>query len=73
MKNIDLDREDEHVKQFVKSLTVDPDGALLRLNGQPLVKVTPPYGMSAAEKKALIDERRELMRQARENVKGNAR
>ncbi len=70
VKSIDLDQEDEHVKIFLSTLAHDAEETLLRLNGQPLLKVLPPYGMSDAEKKALIDERKDLMRQARDRTKG---
>lgn len=70
MKSIDLDLEDEHVKHFLRTLAHDAEETLLRLNGQPLLKVLPPYGMGDAEKKALIEERKALMRQARDRTKG---
>lgn len=70
MKSIDLDQEDEHVKEFLSTLAHHAEETMLRLNGQPLLKVLPPYGMGDAEKKALIDERKALMRQARDRTKG---
>ena len=70
MKSIDLDQEDEGIKRFIRNLAHGSEGAMLRLNGQPLLKVLPPYEMSDAEKKAFIEERKALMRKARERNKG---
>jgi len=41
MKHISLDREDERVKRFVRSLSVDSDGFILELEGEPVLKVLP--------------------------------
>ena len=60
----------ERVKRFVRTLAKGAEGAMLRLNGQSLLKVLPPYEMSDAEKKALIEGRQDLMRKARERNKG---
>lgn len=40
-KHINLDREHERVKHFVRSLPVDPDGSILELDGEALLKVLP--------------------------------
>lgn len=41
MKHINLDREDDRIKTFVRSLPVDPDGSLLELEGSPVLRVMP--------------------------------
>ncbi len=42
MTHVNLDAQDEAVKQFVLGLTVDPSGSVLELNGQPVACVVPP-------------------------------
>ena len=41
MRHIKLDRENAYVKQFVLSLPVDPDGSILELKGEALLRVLP--------------------------------
>lgn len=41
MKHIRLDGQPEAVRQFVLSLSVPPDGALLELSGQPVACLLP--------------------------------
>jgi hypothetical protein len=41
MKHVQLDALDESVKQFVLSLSVDPNGSILELNGRAVVQVLP--------------------------------
>ena len=41
MNPINLDRQGEAVKQFFLSLPVDPEGAVVELNGQALARVVP--------------------------------
>jgi hypothetical protein len=42
MIRVSLDDEDGAVKQFFISLTLDPDGTLLKLSGKPVALVLPP-------------------------------
>ena len=42
MTHVSIDTLDEAVKQFVLGLTIDPGGAVLELNGQPVACVVPP-------------------------------
>jgi hypothetical protein len=70
MKRIKLDTASRTVQQFIRSLPVDAEGVELELNGRVLCKVIPPLQFSDAEKAALIQEGRELMRRARERNKG---
>ena len=64
MKRISLDREDERVKKFVRSLPVDSGGSILELEGQPLVKVVPVADepVDKAKLKAAILKRRDESR-----------
>jgi hypothetical protein len=41
MKHVRLDGQEESIKRFVLALTVDPDGAVLELDGQPVACVVP--------------------------------
>jgi hypothetical protein len=44
VKHIDLDSEDQQVKQFVLSLDLDPEGSLLEIQGKPVARVLPVDG-----------------------------
>jgi len=44
VKHIDLDAQDEHVKQFVLSLQLDDDGSVLEVGGKPVARVFPAAG-----------------------------
>jgi hypothetical protein len=59
VKHIDLD-QDEHVKRFVLSLELDPDGSLLEVNGEPVARML-PVGASDREKlkEAILSRRDE--------------
>jgi hypothetical protein len=70
MKRVNLDRAPPAVKQFVSTLPLESEGVELELNGRALCRVLPPGQLSEAEKKALIDERWRLIRQARERNRG---
>jgi hypothetical protein len=41
VKHINLDTEDERVKQFVLSLELDADGSVLEADGKPVAHVLP--------------------------------
>lgn len=41
MKHISLDGEDERIQHFVRSLSVDPDGSILEINGEAVIRVSP--------------------------------
>jgi len=70
MKRIKLDRAGRAVQTFVRTLPVEHDGVELELNGQVICKVVPALQFSEAEKKALIEERWKLIRQARQRNRG---
>jgi hypothetical protein len=64
MKRINLDREDEQIQKFVQSLSVDENGAILELRGEPVVKVLPvAKTVDRARLKAAILKRRNESRQ----------
>lgn len=70
MKQIKLDRADDRVKAFFRSLPFEPDGVELQLNGKIVCKVVGPHQMTAADRDAIVKRGRELMRQARERNRG---
>lgn len=41
MRHIKLDKENAQIKHFVLSLPVDPDGSILELKGEPVLRVMP--------------------------------
>lgn len=41
MKHISLDHESASIQSFVRGLPVDPEGSLLEIGGQPLLRVLP--------------------------------
>ena len=41
VKHINLDTQDERVKQFVLSLPLDTDGSILESDGRPVARVLP--------------------------------
>jgi hypothetical protein len=43
-KHINLDQEDDQIKTFIRSLPIDPDGSVLELGGEAIVRVLPPNG-----------------------------
>lgn len=50
MRHIKLDDESAQIKQFVLSLPMDPDGSLLELQGEAVLRVLPPM-----EQKPFVD------------------
>ena len=63
-RHISLDREDERVKRFVRSLPVDSAGSILELDGHPLLRVSPVSHapVDTAELTAAILKRRDTSR-----------
>jgi hypothetical protein len=70
MKRIKLDRADQAVKQFLRSLPVEAGGVEIELEGQVICKVVASRQFTDAEKKALAEERWRLIRRAQERNKG---
>lgn len=64
MNHISIDRANERIKAFLQSLPVDSDGAVLELDGQPLLRVFPASAESDL-RKALFQRGRELVQRAR--------
>lgn len=62
MKHISLDREDERIQEFVRSLPLDPEGSILELQGKAVLRVLPintPTVDPAALKAAILERRGE--------------
>lgn len=60
MKHMSLDQEDDQIKRFVQSLPVEPDGLLLELDGEAVVRVLPAEDVRVEEqrlKEALLRRR----------------
>ncbi len=70
MKRINLDHDERTIREFVRSLPREHEGIELELDGRIVCKVVPPLQFSEAEKKALIEERWQLIRQAQARNKG---
>jgi hypothetical protein len=70
MRHIKLDKENAKVKQFVLSLPVDPDGSILELEGEAVLRVLPVVeedeGVDRAKLKAAILRRRNESRELNE-------
>jgi hypothetical protein len=68
MKRINLDREAEQIKHFIRSLAAESDGTLLELGGEPVVKVLPVVKkpVDRTKLKAAILKRRNESRQLNE-------
>ena len=62
VRHINLDTQNQQVKQFVLSLSVDRDGAILELKGEPVLRVLPvieeEQAVDNAKLKAAILNRR---------------
>jgi hypothetical protein len=59
MKHIDLDKQDERVKQFVLSAQFDPDGFLLEVKGEPVARLVPVTVDREKLKEAILARRDE--------------
>jgi hypothetical protein len=70
MKRVKLDGADNVVQEFARTLAVHREGAQVELEGRVLFKIIPPERFSEAEKAALLQQGRELVRRARERNKG---
>ena len=69
MKQIHIDQEDERVKEFVRSLPLDPDGSVLNLGGKPVLRVLPLLDdhVDQQKLKAAILNRRDRSRELNED------
>ena len=66
VRHIKLDKQTAQVKRFVLSLPVDPDGSILELKGEPVLRVLPviesEQAVDKAKLKAAILSRRDESR-----------
>ena len=70
MKAISLDREDDGVKQFIRTLPLQPGGVELPLNGEVICKVIAPQQLSDAERDAILEAGWQRVRQAQRRNQG---
>lgn len=56
MRHIKLDKQDDQVKQFILSLPIDPDGSILELRGEPVLRVLPVIDKQLAVDKAKLKD-----------------
>jgi preprotein translocase subunit Sec63 len=63
VKHINLDTQDEHVKQFVLSLQLDTEGSVLEAGGKAIARVLPVNDNSGYDserlKQAILNRRDE--------------
>jgi hypothetical protein len=64
MKHIVIDKYDERVRQFIRSLPLEPDGVAIELDGHVICKVVSPYQLSDAERDAALQRGWDLIEQA---------
>jgi hypothetical protein len=70
MKHIVIDQQNEQVRQFIRSLPLEPDGVEIELDGQVVCKVIAPHQLSDAERDAALKRGWDLIEQAGERNKG---
>lgn len=77
MRHINLDRETPQVKHFVLSLPLEPDGSILELKGEAVLRVLPviehEQPVDQAKLKAAILHRRTESRRLNEEWEGTDR
>jgi hypothetical protein len=64
MKRVNLDNAHAQVRKFFGSLALKADGVALVMKGHVIGKLLPPSRLTEAEKKALIEQRMQLIRRA---------
>ncbi len=64
MRRVNLDHAPAAVRKFLKSIARCADGVELEMNGELIGKLVSPFAFTEAEKKALIEQRWQLIRQA---------
>jgi hypothetical protein len=70
VKRVNVDGADAAVRKFLKSIALGADGVELELNGKVIGKLLPPFAFSEADKKALVEQRWKLIRQAQIRNRG---
>jgi hypothetical protein len=66
MKHLSIDEHDEQIKEFVRSLPVEPEGVELELDGRVVCKVFAPHQLSDTERDAVLRRGWERIRMAGE-------
>lgn len=61
MKHVDLEQQDDRVKQFVLSAQLEPDGLVLEVKGEPVARLL-PVGVDRERLKEAILARRDESR-----------
>jgi hypothetical protein len=66
MKHISLDREDKRIRDFARSVHVDPEGTLVELEGELIFRIVPANapGIEVDKLKAAILKRRAASRKS---------
>ena len=69
MKHLNLDREDQRIRDFARSFPVDPDGTLVELDGQAIFRVLPATTaeFDPVKLKAAILNRRDASRESNQD------
>ena len=65
MKRVNVDKQNECIREFIHSLPVDKEGCILVVDGKPLLQVVPVTKVSADQvklKKAILARRDESRR-----------
>ena len=70
MKRLSLDAVAPTVRKFLSTLPLEEGGVELELDGHVVCRVVPPLQLSEAEKRALIQQRRQLIRRAQKRNQG---
>jgi hypothetical protein len=70
MTRVKIDDAPHAVKHFISTMAVKSEGIELELNGRIVCRLYPPAQLSEEEKKALIDQRWHLIRQAQHRNRG---
>jgi hypothetical protein len=55
MKHIVIDQHNEHVRDFIRNLPIEPDGVELELDGEVVCKVIAPNQLSDEERAAVLE------------------
>ncbi len=65
MKRVNVDKQNEGIREFIHSLPVEKEGCILIVNGKPLLQVVPVTNISVDKrklKKAILARREESRR-----------
>jgi hypothetical protein len=70
MKHITVDRENDQVKEFLRTLPLEPDGVELELNGRVICKIVAPGQLTSQERDAILEAGWQRVREAQERNRG---